>query len=209
MKLNSKLSLLATAYFFFFPLLSSYGEMFKEESDIEAYLNSIKTLQAELIQISSNGEVETGRLLIQKPGNLRFEYDPPAQHLVIASGHLFVVIDKKSTAEPQRYFTSQTPIGYLLEETVKLTHNPAVRSFLAENSDIHISIIDNNKLIAGELELIFSKNPTKLKEWTITNYSGEQTRVLLEKLIINKPINKILFDIGNEISKVRRQLRQN
>ena len=185
------------------------SEVILETKDIESYLNSIKTLQADLIQISSTGEVQTGIIFIKKPNQLRFEYNAPADHLVIASGLLLVIIDKKSTSEPQRYLTSQTPIGYLLEEPINLSDHAALETIFIKDTLKHVSFYDNKKPTAGKLELVFSQNPTTLKEWTITNYSGERTRVLLEKLSINQPINEKVFNIGLEISKAKKRPKVN
>ena len=201
----AKLIIIFQLCFFYLLILPGNGEVKLESKGIETYLNSIKTLQANLIQISSNGEVQTGILLIKKPGQLRFEYDSPTNHLVIASGLLLVIIDKKSTSEPQRYLTSQTPIGYLLDKTINLHDHAALEAIFLKDSLMHVSFYDKKKPTAGKLELVFSQNPITLREWTITNYSGEKTRVLLEKLSINKPINTELFNIGLEISKAKKR----
>tara|TARA_A100001011_G_scaffold285340_1_gene295853 strand:+ start:882 stop:1514 length:633 start_codon:yes stop_codon:yes gene_type:complete len=206
---KKKLVLMFNIFFFHLFCLASFGENNVHNRDIETYLNSIKTLKARLIQISGNGAVETGSLFINKPGKMRFEYDPPSNHLVMASGLLLVVIDRKSTSEPQRYFTSQTPIGYLLNENISLNQNRSLKTVILKDSFVHITFYDPQRPTAGELELVFSKNPIQLHEWTITNYSGEETRVLLEQLIINEPVNEKLFNIGREISNVQRKILKN
>ena len=195
---------------FFFTSISVVAEDLKKGTlSIESYLNSIQTLQADFIQISSTGEVETGEVLIKKPGQMRFEYDPPSNHIVMASGLLLVIIDKKSTGEPQRYLTSQTPISYLLNENITLKKNSNLLDTFVKGDNIHILFNGHKNSKSGQLELVFSQDSTRLKEWTITNYSGEKTRVLLEKIIVNKPINKKLFNIGREISKAKRHLMLN
>ena len=196
-------------FFISFVYLSSLPAFGKSNSDIlsiQKYLNSIQTLKAELTQISANGEVETGQILIKKPGQMRFEYDPPSNHIVMASGLLLVVIDKKSNGEPQRYLTSQTPISYLLNERIELDQSPALKAIFVKSDTIHIILADAKKPQSGQLELIFSNQPINLKEWIITNYSGEETRVLLEKVLINEPLDKKLFNIGHAISHVRKEL---
>ena len=207
MKKKFKLLTIFLISFIYFPTYPSLGESNSIVLRVEKYLNSIHTLQAKLIQISSTGEVETGEILIKKPGQMRFQYDPPSSHLVMASGLLLVIIDKKSNGEPQRYLTSQTPIGYLLNKNVNLTNNITTKSVFIESDRIHIVLADDKKPRSGQLELIFSQHPINLKEWSITNYSGEETRVLLEKVLINKPLNKELFNIGLAISNARNELR--
>ncbi len=205
----AKLIIIFQLCYFCLLILPGSSEVRLGSKGIETYLNSIKTLQANLIQISSNGEVQTGILLIKKPGQLRFEYDAPTNHLVIASGLLLVIIDKKSTSEPQRYLTSQTPIGYLLDKTINLQDHAALEAIFVEDTFMHVSFYDKKRPTSGKLELVFSQNPITLREWTITNYSGEKTRVLLEKLSINEPINTELFNIGLEISKAKKRANVN
>ena len=203
---NIKFSTIFFIGFIYSSILPCFGETNLDVLSIEHYLNSIHTLKAKVIQISSNGEVETGRILIKKPGQMRFEYDSPSNHLVMASGLLLVIIDKKSNGEPQRYLTSQTPIGYLLNTRVDLTNNSALKAISVKSDEIRLKLADHKKPQSGQLELVFSQQPVNLKEWTITNYSGEQTRVLLEELFINEPLDKNLFNIGREISNLKKEL---
>ena len=201
-----KLSLIFLISFIYLAILPCFGESNADVLNIERYLNSIHTLKAEIIQISSTGEVETGIIFIKKPGQMRFEYDPPSNHLVIASGLLLVIIDKKSNGEPQRYLTSQTPIGYLLNERVNLANNPALNGVSIKSNEIRIKLSDDKKPRSGQLELVFTKQPINLKEWVITSYSGEETRVLLEKIRVNEPVSKEKFNIGKEISNSKKAL---
>ena len=62
---------------------------------IETYLNEIKSLRADFLQVSSNGEVATGNLLMLRPGRIRFEYDPPSPILLVADGVYLRYIDKE------------------------------------------------------------------------------------------------------------------
>ncbi len=41
------------------------------------YLNEVSTLHARFIQISSNGAYAEGEMIVQRPGKMRFDYDPP------------------------------------------------------------------------------------------------------------------------------------
>ena len=203
---NIKLSLIFSISFIYLAILPCFGESNADVLNIERYLNSIHTLKAEIIQISSTGEVETGIIFIKKPGQMRFEYDPPSNHLVIASGLLLVIIDKKSNGEPQRYLTSQTPIGYLLNERINLANNPALNGVSIKSDEIRIKLSDDKKPRSGQLELVFTKQPINLKEWIITSYSGEETRVLLEKILVNEQLSKEKFNIGQEISNSKKAL---
>ena len=50
---------------------------------IENYLNSIKTMRADFVQIASNGEKVEGRLYIEKPNKIRMEYNAPSNVLIV------------------------------------------------------------------------------------------------------------------------------
>ena len=203
---NIKLSLIFLISFIYLAVLPCFGESNADVLKIERYLNSIHTLKAEIIQLSSSGEVESGTIFFKKPGQMRFEYNPPSNHLVIASGLLLVIIDKKSNGEPQRYLTSQTPIGYLLNERVNLDNNPALKGVSVKSDEFRIKLSDDKKPRSGQLELVFAKQPINLKEWIITSYSGEETRVLLEKILVNEPLINEKFNIGQEISNSKKAL---
>ena len=60
-----KLSLIFLISFIYLAILPCFGESNADVLNIERYLNSIHTLKAEIIQISSTGEVETGIIFIK------------------------------------------------------------------------------------------------------------------------------------------------
>ena len=45
---------------------------------VSAYLTSVQVLTGNFVQIGPDGRRATGHLFIQKPGKVRFEYDPPS-----------------------------------------------------------------------------------------------------------------------------------
>ena len=57
-------------------------------ADLSAYLNGLTTAETDFTQINADGTIATGKLFIQRPGRVRFEYAPPDKSLVLASGCL-------------------------------------------------------------------------------------------------------------------------
>jgi len=47
---------------------------------IEAYLNGVRSLRARFIQSAPNGGISQGVALLQRPGRMRFQYDPPTPY---------------------------------------------------------------------------------------------------------------------------------
>ncbi len=52
---------------------------------IEAYLNGLKTLKAHFMQVAGDGGISEGTAWLERPGRMRFQYDPPAPFLLIAA----------------------------------------------------------------------------------------------------------------------------
>ncbi len=172
---------------------------------IDQYLNSVKTLKSNFLQISQDGNVKTGTFFLKIPNKIRFEYDPPSNHLVLASGLLLVIIDHQSNSEPQRYLTAQTPIEFLIGKKNKAFLNRAyIKKTFYQPNTLHVILNDKTNPKLGELELVFSFPRIKLIEWKTVSYSGEKTRFLLEDIVKNTPLNDDLFDIGAEIANFKR-----
>ena len=53
--------------------------------DLSAYLNGLTTVETEFTQVNADGSISTGKLIIKRPGRVRFEYAPPDESLVLAS----------------------------------------------------------------------------------------------------------------------------
>ena len=79
------------------------------------YLNRIDTLKSRFIQVSSNGAYAEGDLYLDRPGRMRFEYDPPHPALLIANGVTLLYYDrelKQATFLP----LWETPLWFLIRE---------------------------------------------------------------------------------------------
>ena len=44
---------------------------------VEDYLNQLDSMRSRFVQLSSEGDYAEGQLHVNRPGLLRFEYDPP------------------------------------------------------------------------------------------------------------------------------------
>ena len=62
---------------------------------VRDYIQSIKTLEADFTQVAPSGGLSTGKLYLRRPGQLRFEYTPPAPLLIVATQGNVYVEDKE------------------------------------------------------------------------------------------------------------------
>src|SRR3546814_1564668 len=89
---------------------------------VERYLNDIQTLQGRFVQVSSNGAYAEGDIYLDRPGHLRFDYDPPSPVLIIANGLSLLYYDeelKEATFLP----LWETPLWFLIREEVRFDEN--------------------------------------------------------------------------------------
>ncbi len=89
-------------------------------SEISNYLNKLTTAEAEFTQINADGSIGTGRLIIKRPGRVRFEYAPPDKSLVLASGGQVAIFDPKSNQPPEQYPLKRTPLNLILAANIDL-----------------------------------------------------------------------------------------
>jgi hypothetical protein len=62
---------------------------------VSLYLSTIQTLVGKFVQVGPDGRKTEGSFYIQKPGKVRFEYDPPSPIEVVADGSFVQVRDRK------------------------------------------------------------------------------------------------------------------
>ena len=61
---------------------------------VNAYLSSVQTLVGDFVQVGPDGRRTEGQFYLQKPGRVRFAYNPPTPVDVVADGHSVVVRDR-------------------------------------------------------------------------------------------------------------------
>ncbi len=172
------------------------------------YLNEITTLQARFIQISSNGAYAEGEMMVQRPGKLRFDYDPPHPVLIIANGLSLLFYDRELK---QASFLPlwETPLWFLIREQVTLSEGVVVSAVEQSPGALRITLTDQDLSEAGSITLVFSDRPLDLKKWEITDAQGVLTQVSLINPRYGIEIDPLAFDYDDlEIqSGVRRSGR--
>jgi len=161
---------------------------------VEAYLNKITSLKARFLQVNSEGNIAEGDVLINRPGRARFEYEPPAQILVVADGTWLVFHDKELD-ETTRIPLSSTPISVLLEENVKLSGNVTVISVEKDAGILRVNIIDTEEPDEGGITLVFTLYPFDLRKWLITDPQGSTTSVSLSDVERGMKFKPELFNL--------------
>ena len=95
---------------------------------VARYLNSIRTLKARFLQTAPDGKTEHGTAWLDRPGKMRFQYDPPSPLLLVAS-HGTVVFHDAKLGQTTNIPLNQTPLGLLLADQITLTGDVTLTDF--------------------------------------------------------------------------------
>lgn len=173
-------------------------------SEISRYFNSFSTAQGDFTQINPDGSISTGRMFMRRPGRMRFEYDPPDRSLVMAGGGQVAIFDSRSNQGPNQYPLRQTPLNLILERNVDFAN----RSMIVGHSDDGVTTTvvaqDPENPQYGSIRLVFSANPTELRQWVIRDDTGAETTVILGNMTFGQAIAPRMFDITAEVASRRR-----
>jgi len=163
---------------------------------ISMYLSSIQTMVGNFVQIGPDGNRTEGTFYLQKPGRVRFDYNPPSPIDIIADGSSVVVRDRK-LATQDLYPLSQTPLRYLLADRIDLLRDTDVTSVSSDDTFATVTI-EQKQLMVGtdKLMIMFDAKDLTLKQWTVTDPQGFDTTVAVYNLDTTKKPDPNLFVIN-------------
>jgi outer membrane lipoprotein-sorting protein len=162
---------------------------------ISTYLSGLSTLIGNFVQVAPNGNRTTGEFFMQKPGKVRFAYDPPTPIDVVSDGTSMVVRDRKLSTQDV-YPLSQTPLRYLLSDRIDLMKDTNVVSVASDDVFITVTIEEKQALIGtSRLMLMIGTKDNQLKQWTVTDPQGYDTTVAVYNLNTQKKPDPDLFRI--------------
>jgi outer membrane lipoprotein-sorting protein len=162
---------------------------------VSAYLSSLQTLVGNFVQVGPDGSKTKGDFYIQKPGKVRFEYEPPTPIDIIADGSSLVVRDRK-LATQDVYPLSQTPLRYLLSDRIDLLKDTNVIAVTADDLYVTITIEEKQALIGtSRMMLMLGAKDGQLKQWTVTDPQGYDTTIAVYNLDTTKKLDPAMFKI--------------
>ena len=162
---------------------------------VNAYLSGLNTLVGNFVQVGPDGSRSEGRFYLQKPGKVRFEYNPPNPIELIADGSSVVVRNSK-LATQDVYPLSQTPLRFLVADRIDLMKDTNVVSASSDDTFATV-VIEERQTLGGthRLMLMFGARDFTLRQWTITDPQGYDTTVALYNLDPKQKVDPSLFRI--------------
>lgn len=165
---------------------------------VNAYYNSIQSLTGTFTQVDPDGSRRTGDFYMQKPGRVRFEYDPPSPIELIANGQSVAVRDRTLNTQDITPL-DQTPLRFLLAERIDLANDPHVTGVYQDDHFVSVAIEEKVPMIGTyRLLILFDAKDYTLKQWIVTDPQGYDTQVSLANLKPNGRPDPKLFVINFE-----------
>ncbi|MGE4351143.1 MAG: outer membrane lipoprotein carrier protein LolA [Bdellovibrionales bacterium] len=155
----------------------------KETADvsrIETYLNDLRSVEANFLQVSDNGSLRHGHIAIQRPGKMRVTYDPPDKDFIVADGTFVHMWDDELGQQ------TSVPVGdgiaeFILSDPIKLSGDVVITRYVRYPAKIELSLVSKKEPGEGELTLVFEDRPLQLRQWKVLDPQGRTTGVSLEQ----------------------------
>mgnify|MGYP001100207812 CR=1 FL=1 len=159
---------------------------------VEKYLNALKTARAKFVQIDPDGGRITGTFFLNRPGRLRFEYDPPVNDFVVADGTLIYFYDA-AVQEQSHAPIGQTLADFILRPDLTLGGDIQVTEIKRAAGLLQLTLVQKADPTAGSLRLGFTENPLQLRKWRVVDPQGAITEITLADLETGIPLKDSLF----------------
>lgn len=169
---------------FSLPFGNNRGPAFTDQQrhwlkQISKYLSRVQTMVGTFVQVGPDGGRTEGRFYIQKPGKVRFAYNPPSPIDVIANGSSVVVRNRKLNTQ-ESWPLSQTPLRYLLADHIDLLRDTDVVDVSSDDKFITVVVEEKNVMVGTtRLTILFDAKDLTLRQWTVTDPQGQNTTVAL------------------------------
>jgi outer membrane lipoprotein-sorting protein len=160
---------------------------------VQNYLNSLHSLKARFVQVAPDGRISHGTAWLERPGRMRFQYDPPAPFLLVA-GHGLLVFHDRDLGQTSNIPLSRTPLGILLADQVSLSGDVTVTGMQELPGQVQVTLVRTSSPGEGSLTLVFTDTPLTLRRWVIVDAQRQPTRVTLSDIQYGVTLDPSLFN---------------
>jgi outer membrane lipoprotein-sorting protein len=146
---------------------------------IELYLNELKSITADFMQIDDHGGIMHGSIVIKRPGKMRVTYTEPKGDFIVADGdfvHIWNADLQSQTNVPE----NSSLANFILRDPIALSGDVTVSRFQRFPAKLELTLVETDDPAAGQLTLIFEDHPLLLRQWRVIDPSGHTIGVNLE-----------------------------
>lgn len=170
----------------------------KATDDVKRWLRETKSLKADFVQQGVDGSIVRGMFTMQQPGQMRFDYEPSVDMLIVADGKSVYFIDYE-VRQLSRYPLKETPLAPLLKldelETLDLDAIEVRDGPMA--GTLAVTSKDPKHREYGTLTMMFERvspdGKLALRGWSVLDAQGNLTQITLQSAQENVQIAKNAF----------------
>lgn len=147
---------------------------------IETYLNNLKNVSADFLQVDDAGGMMHGQIMISRPGKMKVTYNDN-KDFIIADGsfvHIWDASLKSQTNVPQ----GDSLAEFILRDPVRMAGDVTITKIQHFPAKIEITLVQTKDPGQGSLTLVFEDRPLKLRQWKVLDAQGRTTGVNLENM---------------------------
>jgi outer membrane lipoprotein-sorting protein len=160
-------------------------------AQVQQHLRNVGTMTANFSQTDRRGQTLNGKLLLKRPGKIRFEYGKNVPMLVVANGKSLTMVDYQ-VKQVQSWPIGNSPLSVLLNPNQDLARFAKV----VPNTDSRVVMVearDPKRPEFGRITMAFAKVPSApsglmLQGWTMVDSQNNRTTVKLSNQRFNVAI---------------------
>jgi outer membrane lipoprotein-sorting protein len=160
---------------------------------VESYLNAIVGMQANFMQVNHDGTISEGTLVLQRPGLMRLDYQPPVMVRIVSDGEWITYYDLELGQISQAPLNG-THAELLVRNDLRFGEDFKVMALKHEAATIEITLARGGDATEGTLTLIFSDNPIELRQWSVIDTQGLNTQVTLFDTRFGVTFDPVIFE---------------
>lgn len=139
-------------------------------NQISAHNSAITTMAGRFLQVDTQGQRIDGVFYLQRPGKIRFKYNPPSREEIMSLGNGFYVIDRKEKTQ-YAYPQDKVPLRQFLDAKIDLI-NAGLVAYGESRDYVRVTLQDDTPAGVVKVALIFDKASLDLVQWVLTDPSG-------------------------------------
>jgi outer membrane lipoprotein-sorting protein len=160
-------------------------------AQVQQHLRAVGTMTANFSQTDRRGQTLSGRLMLKRPGKIRFQYGKNVPMLVVANGKHLTMVDYE-VKQVQSWPIGNSPLSVLLNPNQNLARFAKV----VPNTDSRVVMVDARdpkRPEFGRITMAFAKVPSApaglmLQGWTMVDSQNNRTTVKLSNQRFNVAI---------------------
>lgn len=163
---------------------------------VVAHMKAVGTMTASFTQTDRNGQALSGKLLLKRPGHVRFEYQKGVPLLIVADGGALTMVDYE-VKQVQRWPIRNSPLAALLDPGQDLARFGKLVPTSTDNV-ISVEVRDRKRPEFGVITMVFVKQAgapggLTLNGWVALDSKNNRTSIRLANVKFNGAIADSAF----------------